>query len=267
MKKLSFVALLIVTFVLTFAGGVDRNLLKTKTYVLVHGAWQAPYAWNFVKEQIEKKGHRVIVVNLPGHTDDTTAPSAITLNLYRDKVVNAINSVDGKVILVGHSFGGMSISGTAEKIPDKIEKMVYVGAFLPASGQSALTLASTDKNSLLGPSLQPSADQLTMDVKKENIINIFCADANAEIQELVKSNFKAEPAIPFTNSFELTPDHFGKVDKYYIHTLKDKNVSYPLQKQMVAAAGIKNVYSLNSSHCPFLTIPDQFTSLLLKISE
>lgn len=60
MKKLSFAALLIITCLLTFAGrpAADKKPLraKAKIYVLIHGAWQAPYAWQFVKEQLEKKG-------------------------------------------------------------------------------------------------------------------------------------------------------------------------------------------------------------------
>jgi pimeloyl-ACP methyl ester carboxylesterase len=252
----------------TCAGnGLNKPIAEVKIFVFVHGAWQAAYAWKFVKEQLEKKGQKVIVVELPGHGDDTTPPNAVSLNLYRDKVIEAINGTSGKVILVGHSFGGMTISAVAEQIPDRIEKMVYIGAFLPANGQYALGMVANNKTSLLGPSLIPSADQLTMDLKHENIIAIFCADASPAVQKLVLANYRPEAAIPFTNPVSLTDANFGKVDKYYVHTLLDRNLGMDFQKQMVAASGIKKIYSLNSAHCPFLTMPGQVTALLMKISK
>src|SRR5688572_5763564 len=77
----------------------DHVSLPTKTYVLVHGAWQAPYVWDSVKLNLEKKGYQVIVVTLPGHGTDQTAPQNITIDVYRDKVIDALSKVNGKAIL------------------------------------------------------------------------------------------------------------------------------------------------------------------------
>ena len=111
---------------------------------------------------------------MPGHGDDTTSPVVASLDLYRDKVIEAINTVKGKVVLVGHSMGGMVVSLEAEKIPTRIEKLIYIGAYVPASGQSLFDLALMDKQSLLPPALIPSKDQLTLDIQHDQIINIFC---------------------------------------------------------------------------------------------
>src|SRR5277367_2918558 len=111
-----------------FSQAVQSKNIKhkplSKTFVLVHGAWQAPYAWENVKAQLEKKGFTVVIVELPGHGADQTDPSTLSINAYRDKVVETINALPGKVILVGHSMAGMVVSATAEQIPDKIEKLV-----------------------------------------------------------------------------------------------------------------------------------------------
>jgi len=252
-----------------FAGGKPKVSEKAKphTYVLVHGAWMAPYSWETVSKQLKKAGAHVIVVELPGHGTDTTAPQTLSIDVYRDKVIAEMNKVDGPVILVGHSLAGMVISEVAEKVPGKIEKLIFVGAYLPANGQSLLDLANTDAKALLGPSIIPSADKLTLDVKHENIVNIFCADSSPETQALVLKNYKPEPAIPFTNKVVLTDNNFGKVKKYYIHTLQDHVIGIDLQNQMVATAGITNVYSLESSHTPFLSMPDKVTALLLQIGK
>jgi len=100
-----------------------------QTYVLVHGAWQAPYVWDAVRTDLENKGNKVIVVQLPGHGTDRTPPQNLSLEIYSNKVIETIAGVDGKVILVGHSMGGMVITQVAEKIPLKIRNWFISGPF------------------------------------------------------------------------------------------------------------------------------------------
>ena len=154
MKTFRFATLLVAVFLCALVACSDKKsdpAAPPKTFVLVHGAWQAPYAWQFVKQRLEQQHQRVIVVELPGHGTDTTPPVTLTLNAYRDKVVAAIQAQPDNVILVGHSLGGMVVTAVAESIPARITKLVYIGAFLPANGQSLLALASTDSTSQLGP--------------------------------------------------------------------------------------------------------------------
>jgi pimeloyl-ACP methyl ester carboxylesterase len=223
--------------------------------------------WTDVKAKLEKSGYSVVLVELPAHGDDATPPVNTTMDGYRDKMVSAINGVTGKVILVGHSMGGVVVTSVAEKVPTRIEKLIYIGAFVPANGQSLLDLALTDTESLLGPSLVPSADQLTLDVKHENIVSIFCQDASEDQQQLVLNKYKAEPAIPFTNKVALTEANYGSVDKYYIHTAQDHAIGATLQNSMVAGAKISHVYSLNTGHSPFLSAPDDVAQLFITIAK
>jgi pimeloyl-ACP methyl ester carboxylesterase len=246
----------------------DKNpAAVTKTYVLVHGAWQASYVWQQVKEQLEKNGQKVVLVELPAHGSDATLPVNVTMDSYRDKVISAMSAINVKVVLVGHSMGGMVVSAVAEKIPGQIEKLIFIAAFVPTDGQSLLELSSMDKQSLLGASIVPSADQLTLDIRKDSIVPIFCQDAPVDVQNLVLDNFKPEPAIPFTNKVSVSDARFGKVDKYYVHTLQDHAIGIDLQNQMVAAAHITKVYSLNTGHSPFLSQPSQVANLLLDINK
>lgn len=202
MKKLLLSSLLITFVLLCFAGcSKSDNPNAVKTFVLVHGAWQAPYVWDMVKSQLEAKGQKVIVVELPAHGNDMTLPSAVSIDVYRDKVIAAIQSVNGKVILVGHSMGGVVITAVAEKIPSRIEKLVYIGAFLPANGQSLMDLAMTDAQSILGPNLIPSKDQLTLDVNHEKIIDIFCQDASQIYKK--KSWRNSGSSLPFHLAIKL----------------------------------------------------------------
>lgn len=234
-----------------------------KTFIIVPGAWSGPYAWDSVKADLEKSGNKVVVVALPGHGSDSTPPQNLTLNVYRDKVVSIIDSIGGQVILVGHSLGGAIISQVAEEVPSKIEKLVYVAGFVPLTGQSVLALASTDSASVLGASLVPSADNLTLDVVHDQIINSFIHDGTEAAQNLVLANYRAEPAIPLTNAVTLTASNYGSVAKVYIKTLMDHAITPTLQDRMLAATpGFSAVYQMNTSHSPFLVKPDSVALLL-----
>jgi pimeloyl-ACP methyl ester carboxylesterase len=245
----------------------DTTDKPKNTYVLVHGAWQAPYVWDAVRTDLVRKGNTVIVVELPGHGTDKTPAHTLSLDVYRDKVIEAIANVNGKVILVGHSMGGTVITHVAEKVPSKISTLVYIGAFLPASGQALTDLAYSDPGSKLGPALVPSADQLTLDVKRDNLTDLFINDGLAAAKEQVVTNYRAEPAIPFTNKVTVTDSNFGSVDKVYIKTLQDSVISPALQDRMIDAAGIKTIYKVNTSHSPFLAQPHAVSDLLLKIGR
>lgn len=249
------------------ASCTQNDHVPAHTYVLVHGAWQAPYVWDEVSTQLASSGNKVIVVELPGHGSDQTAPHLLSLDVYRDKVIQAINSVNGKVILVGHSMGGMVVTHVAEQVPSHIEKLVYIGAFLPANGQSLLELANSDPDSKLGPALSQSADKLLLNVNPAELINLFIPDGSQDAKDKVAANYRAEPAIPFTNGVVLTNAGFGSVKKVYIKTLQDIVISPGLQDRMIAAAGIKTVYEVNTSHSPFLSQPKSVGNLLEKLAK
>jgi pimeloyl-ACP methyl ester carboxylesterase len=269
MKKtfLSMLMMAITIFSLADSDHPKDPTLKTKTFVLVHGAWQAPYVWNEVKSELENAGQKVVIVELPAHGNDSTSPALVSIDVYRDKVIDAINKINGKVILVGHSLAGVVVSEVAEKIPSKIEKLIFIGAFVPANGQSLFDLAGVDKQSLLGPALLFSKDQLLINVMRDSIVNIFYQDASATTQQSVLDKYRAEPAIPFTNKVVLTGANFGQVNKYYIYTLLDHAIGINNQHAMADAAHITHTYSINTSHSPFLSKPHDVTKLLLEIAK
>lgn len=260
-------AVLAVSVCSSCAKSDEPTILKANTYVLVHGAWQAPYVWDAVRADLESKGNKVIVVELPGHGGDHTPAHTLSLDVYTNKVVEAISKTDGKVVLVGHSMGGMVVTGAAEKVPAKIGKLVYIGAFLPASGQNLGELSQSDLDSKLGPQLVLSADHLTLDVKREALAALFIGDGSQAAKDQVLANYRAEPSIPFGNKVTLTNANFGSVEKAYIKTTQDVVVTPGFQDKMIAAAGIKAVYQVNTSHSPFLSQPHTVSDLLIKIAQ
>jgi pimeloyl-ACP methyl ester carboxylesterase len=114
-----------------------------RTYVIVHGAWGGGWDWKRVDSALTARGHRVYRVTLTGLGERAhLASPTIGLSTHIDDVVNTLRYEQLRdVILVGHSYGGMVITGAADKVPERIRRVVYVDAFLPNSGESAGMLA------------------------------------------------------------------------------------------------------------------------------
>ncbi|MCF0058000.1 alpha/beta fold hydrolase [Dyadobacter sp. CY356] len=239
---------------------------KGETVVLVHGAWQGAFTWATVKSNLEKKGFNVIAVELPAHGDDTTPVAGLTLDSYSAKVISVIEAQSSKVILVGHSLGGMVISAVAEKIPAKIDKLVFLAAFLPQNQQSLFDISGSDKQTLLPAALEVSADQSTIAVKTDSLINIFCQDGSAEIKQLLLSKNRTEPLLPLTNKITITDANFGSVSKYYIRTINDHAIGINLQNQMIKTTAIKKVYSLTAGHTAHLSQPNEVSAIIEEIA-
>ncbi len=236
------------------------------TIVLVHGAWADASAWDKVVPFLKDAGNEVITVNLPGHGKDNTPNDKLSLQAYVDAVKNAIGTRTN-IILAGHSMGGMIISQTAEQIPSQISKLIYVTAFVPMEGESLLSLANQDKESLLGKYLKPDEKTGTGSFEGGNFIEFFAADVSPETADDLVSNFKPEFLGPFDTKASVSESNFGGIKKIYIHAVDDKAIGFKLQKQMAKNAGITVTYSLNTSHVPYLSMPKELSEIIIKEAE
>lgn len=235
------------------------------TYVLVHGAWQGAWAWQKVTPQLEKEGHKVVTVELPGHGSDTTSFSQASLQSYTDAVVKALDAEDGPVILVGHSMGGTVISNAIEARPDKVEKAVYVAAYLLKDGENLLDTSKTDSESQLGANLVFENNGATASIKPEAVVDLFCADCADAEKALIRSHPSSEPLAPLTQPVKVTDANFGRVPRYYIETTQDRAVGNALQKRMYTATPVQKVFTLDTSHSPFLSQSDALAKDLLSL--
>jgi pimeloyl-ACP methyl ester carboxylesterase len=266
-RRMKYSILIMALGVLAYTSSAQTQISKQmKTIILVHGAWTDASAWDAVVPVLKAQGHEVIVVNLAGHGKDTTSFAEISLRTYVDEVKSAIGDRTD-VILVGHSFAGITISQVAEEIPGQIRKLVYLAAFLPQDKESLLTLAQTDAGTHIDKYLQIDKEHGTANIAKEGIVDVFVADAPTNVQEYLVANFRAEPLAPLATPVSLTTANFGSVRKVYIHTLNDHCVSYPFQQEMVKHSNVSKEYSLPSSHTPFISMPGKLAEIILAESK
>jgi len=260
---------------LVFTSAIARNNDTAlpnhkKTFVLVHGAWQSSFVWNEVKQKLEKQGHRVIAVELQAHGQDQSPIADATLENYVTKVKTAINSVDGKVILVGHSLGGAIITQTATQLPNKIEKLVYIAGFVPPSGKSVNDLSKQDSAPEIKLELLVFAKDyttVTFANPEVNVPYIFCNDGSKQQKAQLVKSLKPEPTAPMATPLAYDSSVFAGLDKYYIYTTQDHAISYGFQQQMVKEAGITNTFALDASHSPFLSKPTELAKILQNLTK
>jgi pimeloyl-ACP methyl ester carboxylesterase len=138
---------LFVILVLIAAGEISGQTAKVETpskptIMIVHGAWGGGWAFKKVESLLRQKGFDVYRPQLTGQGDRVhLARPDIGLNTHIDDVVNTILYEDLRdIVLVGHSYGGMVISGVADRVPDRIRRLVYLDAMVPNDGDSVTSL-------------------------------------------------------------------------------------------------------------------------------
>lgn len=110
--------------------------------VLVHGGWVGGWFWERLTPLLAAAGHRVLAPSLTGHGDRAhLADPTVSLQTHIDDIVDEISTARlSDVTLVGHSYGGLVITGVAERIPQKLARLIYLDAFVPHDGDSLASL-------------------------------------------------------------------------------------------------------------------------------
>jgi pimeloyl-ACP methyl ester carboxylesterase len=116
------------------------------TYVLIHGAWHGGWCWKIVAPALRRAGHEVYAPSLTGMGERMhLAGRGIDLDTHIQDVVSLLEMEDLKeVVLVGHSYGGMVVTGAADR-SDRVGKLVYLDAFVPENGKALLDYALPER--------------------------------------------------------------------------------------------------------------------------
>ncbi len=125
------------------------------TFVLIHGGWGGGWEWREVEGLLRAQGHDATRPTLSGLGERVhLASPAVTLDTHIEDVVRHLEFeglVD--VVLCGHSYGGMVVTGVAERVPDRLRRVVYVDAFVPNDGESLFDLLPPQWTSTLRASV------------------------------------------------------------------------------------------------------------------
>ncbi len=178
---------------------------------------------------------------------------------------NVLDTLQEPAILVGHSRGGIVISQTAEYRPDKVKALVYLAAFLIPNGEAVLPTTLSDTESLIVSNLDVNEEQGWQMLREEAFREALYADCPEKDVALARSLLTPEPNAPVATPLELTDGNFGRIPRVCIETLRDKGVSPSLQKKMYTAVPCQKVISLDTSHSPFFSAPDELVAHLTSL--
>ncbi len=244
---------------------------KNHTFVLVHGAWHGAWCWYMLEDELIKKGHKVLLVNLPGHGVMQTNQAFITMADYCSAVINKINThqeefPDDKVVLLGHSMGGAVISQVADSIPEKIDRLVYLAAFLLQNGQTVFQAGNSDSASLVRPGEPDFANMvLPINTDLDSVREVFYNTSQLKTPQvrLASELLTPNPLLPLITPLKLS-EKYESVPRFYIKTKQDNAVTHDFQEQMISKMPCIDVKELNAGHSPFL---DQSSQLRAKLEQ
>ncbi|TMI86276.1 MAG: alpha/beta fold hydrolase [Bacteroidetes bacterium] len=237
-----------------------------KTFILIHGSWHSSWNWHKVIPILEKQGHKAIAIDLPAMGRDKTPINQVRMQSTVEKICKLIDNIEGKVILVGHSKNGIMISQAAESRPDKIEKLVYLAAYLIPNGKTQKEYSMQDTKGVLKPYVtmheQLNAHTLQQEIYKEGLY----ADCDDNITELAKLLLSHEPVESAITPLRLSEENYGRVPRFYIECTEDKAVTPFIQRKMYTETPCNRVYSLATSHSPFFSKPQELCNILWEIA-
>ena len=235
------------------------------TYLHIHGAWHGGWCWSKVVPLLEAAGHTVLAPDLPGHGDDTTPRASVTQKSYTDRICEIAAAQSQHVILLGHSMGGVAITQAAENCPEKIQALVYMCAFLPRNGDSLMTWAAQDKESMVNPSSTfPVADGV-IGFRPQYTHEAFYANCTEEDEAFAKSRLVAQSTEPFRAPVRTTPERWGRIPRFYIECAYDRAITLDLQQAMQKQSPCQRTFSIDTDHSPFFSAPEHLADILAHI--
>ncbi|WP_448661042.1 alpha/beta fold hydrolase [Sphingomonas sp. CJ20] len=217
------------------------------TVVLVHGAWADGSSWSRVIAILLKRGVPVIAVQNP--TTSLTDDVAVTQRI--------LNTVNGPVVLVGHSWGGAVITQAGND--DKVKALVFVAAFAPDAGETLGELVNAHPAPpALGKISDDGAGNLTLSAQGwvEDVANDLPED-EARVLAVV------QPPLPGSTFGEkVTQAAWRTRPNWYIVSAEDRVVSVELERMFAARMAAKTT-ELAAGHLSLLSKPEDVAAVIL----
>jgi pimeloyl-ACP methyl ester carboxylesterase len=281
---------------------------RRAVFVLIHGGWHNRAAWDRLVPLLEAGGCAALTLDLPGAGMNAIAPASLrhqpfdpaafaterspVAGVTQDErtqaavglVREAASLSDGRIILVGHSAGGMTISAVAEQVPQLLLAVVYLAGFMVPNGMPLLTML---RHETLSAALAPRL--FVGDAAAIGATRIHVGSTDAAYRALLKAAFYGDvPEREFAQAAaelhcdeanagaaapsQITAARFGTVPRHYIRCTQDRAIPLAGQDHMIATVdaaigGRTTTHTLHSSHSPFLSQPDNLSRILIDICD
>ncbi|PON72860.1 Methyl esterase [Parasponia andersonii] len=245
-------------------------------FVLVHGAGHGAWCWYKIRTLLEGSGYKVTCLDLKcSGIEPTDFNTVFTFAEYNEPLTTFLSSLptNEKVVLVGHSAGGRSVTSILREFPDKLHMAIYVTAVMVNTGNltsiddkdsnNYLELGDADAYELiygLGPDQPPTGIMVKPELRRIVLYNL----SPIEDSTLASMLLRPTPARAFRSVRLVEGRGAGSVPRVFIKTSKDKLFKPEKQESMIKQWPPSEVFTTESDHCPFFSTPDALFDLLVE---
>ncbi|GLJ49092.1 hypothetical protein SUGI_1035630 [Cryptomeria japonica] len=249
-------------------------------FVLVHGALHGAWCWYKIVDLLEKDGHMVTAIDLTSAgRHPATADSVKSFEEYNQPLMDFLahqeKSIEqgARIVLVGHSMGGVSLSYASEAFPHLIAVAVYVCALMFRGGESLdkereymlpdkEIIEKLEFNKPNG-SILPTSFTMPKNLMK----NYFYSETESVDATLSSLLIRPFPAMGIYNmDLKTTEERYGLVPRVYIKTSRDKLFPPARQEEIIARSPPEVIHVLESDHSPFFCMAEKLHQLFVQIA-
>lgn len=226
--------------------GADR-----RTFVLVHGAWHGGWCWTPVAEELRGHGHRVHQPTLTGLGERQHLSSeSVDLDTHVTDVMNLIKYEDlTDLVLVGHSYAGFVITAVANRMPERVAKLVYLDAFLPDPGDSFQSITGLD---------------LQLHSTSEGVAPLLGAAElgirDPVLQAFVEARLCPHPLASMVQPLDYDPAKLAALDALYVLT----SSLFEYEAGRAQHRGYRRILESDLGHDAMLTNPNRIAELVAR---
>lgn len=227
------------------------------TFVIVHGAWSAGWAWKKMRPLMRGRGHEIFTPTQTGLGERVhLAASQVGLSTHVEDIAAVLEFEDlSDVVLVAHSYGGMVATMVADRMPARIRRLIYLDAFVPRDGESVVALVGPEAAATMragaaaaGAGWQVPANPLPADTPPEDVA-------------WITPRRKMQPVRCFEEPARLT-GAVERLPRSYVYCRKAGPGDVFRQFARRAQAEGWPYRELDSGHNPHLNMPDTLADLL-----
>jgi pimeloyl-ACP methyl ester carboxylesterase len=232
-----------------------------KTFLLVHGAWHGGWCWRRVADLLQKQGHKVFTPTMTGLGERSHLIDAkVNLATHITDIVNVIKWEGlGDIVLVGHSYGGVIISGVADQMREAIGSIVFLDAFVPENGDSLATKASQ-------PVREAIAALVEKGEKTMKPVSAAVFRVNEKDRAWVDAMCTPHPVATLTDTITVAGARGRIAKKTYIRAKGYPSVPFDGAQERLKADATWRVYEMPCGHDAMVDMPDRLTEILLEVA-
>ena len=240
----------------------------TRQFVLVHGMSHGAWVWELLTPYLERRGHHVVTVELPGHGRRAHERARASMETYAEAVADTL-AASGvtRGVLVGHSMGGAVIQRAAELAGSRLSHLVFLAAVvLPRGGSLLRSHLAPATRAIFGGLAASLGGVVQYPAGFEHarwFTDLPAGDARV-VGALAR--LTPQPFRPCADTLDLVRFYATRIPRTYIRCLRDAAVTPAAAAVYAHRLGVEPI-DMDTAHAPMLSAPAELADILMKVRE